>query len=83
MGANRQAMNDERNAETGKFAEKYQAEEFVAALRSLGTAGTADIAAEVGAPRRTAYNKLNTLADAGRIRTRKIGNVRVWELADE
>ena len=82
MGANTRVMNDERNRENGQFAEKHQEEDFIEALRSLGTAGTVDVAQEVGAPRRSAYNKLEALAESGRVSTRKIGAVRVWELAD-
>ena len=83
MALNRQIVNDERNSDTGRFTEKYQEEDFIEALRSLGTAGTVDVAQEVGAPRRSAYNKLETLAESGRVSTRKIGAVRVWELADD
>lgn len=83
MVLNRQIVNDERNSDTGQFTEKYQEEEFIEALRSLGTAGTVDVAQEVGAPRRSAYNKLEALAESGRVSTRKIGAVRVWELPED
>jgi Mn-dependent DtxR family transcriptional regulator len=83
MALNRQIVNDERNNDTGQFTEKYQEEDFIEALRSLGTAGTVDVAQEVGAPRRSAYNKLEALAESGRVNTRKIGAVRVWELGED
>lgn len=83
MATNTGVVNDERNSDTGQFSAKYREEDFIEALRSLGTAGTVDVAEEVGAPRRSAYNKLESLAESGLVNTRKIGAVRVWELSED
>jgi Mn-dependent DtxR family transcriptional regulator len=73
----------ERNAASGRFTEEYPRETFVRALRANdGTAGTTDIAEHVGCDRRTAYNKLNEMADDGVITRQKIGNSLVWSLAE-
>jgi predicted transcriptional regulator len=76
-------MNDERDEDSGQFTAKYPAEDFLEALRELGGAGsTADVADVVGGPTRTAHYNLSKLEDSGEIDSRKVGNARLWTLAD-
>lgn len=71
--------NDERDTDTGKFEEKYNDEDFVAAIRDFdGAAGTADVADAVGCPHSTAYYRLDRLRDDGRIDSRRVGNAVLW-----
>jgi predicted ArsR family transcriptional regulator len=71
-----------RDENSGKFSEEYPREDFLRALDELGAAGTTDIAEEVGCDRRTAYLKLQDLEDDGDIKSQKVGNALLWELAD-
>lgn len=72
-------VNEERDENTGKFAEKYPTTAFLDALRDLGgAAGTADVANEVGCPQRTAYHRLSQLRDTGQIDSREVGGAMLW-----
>ena len=74
-------VNDERDEDSGEFTPKYADAEFVEALRTLGgTAGTSDVADEVGCPRRTAYHRLNQLRESGELEAREIGNSLAWAI---
>jgi hypothetical protein len=76
-------VNDERDEDTGKFEEKYDDDDFVAAIRDFdGAAGTADVADAVGCPHSTAYHRLDRLRDDGRIDSRQVGNAVLW-VADD
>lgn len=81
MGTNQSPMNENRDTESGQFAEKYDTETFLDALRAGGgAASTADVADHVGCPRRTAYSRLDALHDDGRIGKRAVGAGVLWEL---
>jgi Mn-dependent DtxR family transcriptional regulator len=41
-------------------------------------AGTSEIAEEVGCTHRTAYTRLNSLDEKGKVNYRKVGNSLVW-----
>jgi GTP-sensing pleiotropic transcriptional regulator CodY len=76
--------NDERDEESGKFSEKYPDEAFIEAIEEKGgAAGSQDVADAVGCPYNTAYSKLRTLENAGRISSRKVANARLWQVSDE
>jgi Mn-dependent DtxR family transcriptional regulator len=73
----------DRDEETGKYTETYPASDFVSALESRdGTAGTQEIANEIGCAYRTAHAKLSELEEEGRITSRKVGNAKLWQLKD-
>jgi DNA-binding transcriptional ArsR family regulator len=77
-------MNDERDAGTGQFAQKYDDEEFFNALREHdGAAGTATVADVVGCPQRTAYHHLDRLREEGLVSSQRIGGSMLWLLANE
>ena len=85
MASNTEVMpNDERDTDTGQFTEKHPPEEFISAIETLGgSAGTQDIADEVDCPYRTAHHKLTQLEEAGRVESQKVGNARLWSLAED
>lgn len=69
----------DRDEETGKYTVSYSDDDFLSAIRTLGDmTGTAGIAKEVGCTRRTAYTRLEALADQSRVERRQIGNSLVW-----
>ncbi|WP_321112567.1 transcriptional regulator [Halorussus salinisoli] len=84
MAINTNAMpNNERDTDTGQFTEKHPPEDFTNALEELGSAGTRDIADEVGCPYRTAHHKLTKLEEVGRVESQKVGNAKLWSLSED
>lgn len=84
MGAKEVTMNDEQDDETGQFTEKYATSDFLDALRECdGMATTSEVAEHVGAPRRTAYGRLEELHDTGTIGKRSVGAGVLWLLTSE
>lgn len=76
-------MDDrDRDEESGKFTEAYPQEDFVEALEELGSTGTTDVSDFVGCDRRTAYLKLQSLEEEGKVNSQKVGNALLWELAE-
>ena len=77
-------MNDERDAGTGRFAQKYDDEEFFNALREHdGATGTATVADVVGCPQRTAYHHLDRLREENAVSSQQIGGSTLWLLVNE
>lgn len=76
--------NDTRNTQTGQYAEKYPREAFLVALDEHdGAATSAEIAATVGCPRRTAYNRLDVMHEEGVLDKRAVGAAVLWILEDD
>jgi hypothetical protein len=72
-----------RDAESGQFTESYPLAVFLDALRSEeGMASTPEVASVVGCSDRLALNRLQDLANKGRVTRRKVGNANLWILAD-
>lgn len=72
-----------RNADTGRYTDKYPPDEILHAIWELGgRAATSEVAEEIGASRDTAYKKLQSMADEGLLDGRKAGGIRVWSFAD-
>ena len=81
MGTEETGMNDEQDEETGRFTEKYATSDFLDALRGGdGMATTSEVAERVGAPRRTAYGRLEELRDEGVLEKRSVGAGVLWVL---
>ncbi|SFK67523.1 hypothetical protein SAMN04487950_0525 [Halogranum rubrum] len=73
-----------RDDNSGRYTETYPLEVFIEALASLGgSAGTQDVADEVGCKYRTANAKLHELDDEGRVSSRKVGNAYLWTVIDD
>lgn len=84
MGHQSLTVPNDTHDESGRFTSKYDDETFLDALDDLGgTAGTADIADAVGCPQRTAYHRLDRLADEGAVRKQKIGGTVAWLSVDD
>lgn len=73
---------DERD-DAGKYATKYQPQDFLDALRGLdGSGSTKEVADEVGCARRTAHYRLSDLEDDGQVHSRKVGRSILWQEVD-
>lgn len=69
----------DRDERSGKFTEEYPSQKFLDALDELGPSGTTDISDYIGCDRRTAYLKLKSLEEEGKVSSKKIGNSLLWE----
>ena len=65
----------------GRFAPEHSDEELVDAVREYEPAGTSEVAERVGLARQSADYRLRKLADAGRVRSKKVGGSLVWSLS--
>lgn len=75
--------NADRDDESGKYTETYPPEAFVDAVRDAdGLAGTQAVADAVGCSYELAYKRLRALEDTGDVDSQKVGNARVWSVAD-
>jgi predicted transcriptional regulator len=73
----------DRDEESGKYTTSYRDSVFLDAIQNYeGLAGTAEIAKEVGCTRRTAYTRLKSLEEEGRVDSRKVGNSLVWSILE-
>lgn len=74
-------MPKDRDEKTGEYTERYPVKDFLSAIESLdGTAGTQEIADEVGCAYRTAHAKLTELEKKEKLTSRKVGNAKLWRL---
>jgi len=74
----------DRDDESGEFTPSYSAEQFLAALETLGgAAGTREIADEVGCHRETARRWLNDLEEGGDITRQTVGDAALWVRSNE
>ena len=76
-------MPRQRDAESGKYTERYPPEAVVAAIREAGgMASTRDVTDALGSSYETAYKKLRSLEDSGTVESRKVANARLWSVSD-
>lgn len=73
----------ERNEENGRWEKTYPRERFVDVLRDHGPAGTSTVEEAVGCSYHLAYERLRELEEQGRVTSTRVGNARLWEVADE
>jgi hypothetical protein len=84
MGSIVESMPRERDEESGRYTESYPPERFLKALAALdGMASTQEVATEAECEYRTTYEKLVGLEDSGEITSRKVGNARLWSIAED
>lgn len=76
-------MTKERDEKTGKYTESYPLDQFVSVLNSLSGATTQEVADEIGCAYRTAHAKLSDLEDSGEVKSRKVGNAKLWTVNKE
>jgi len=75
-----------RDDESGRYTETYPPEAFVEAIEAEGgMAGTQAVARRVGCSYETAYKKLRSLEDAGKVDHRQApaGNAVLWEVVGD
>lgn len=68
----------EQDDETGRIAQKYPDSKFIEAVRELSPASTSDIGERVGCSSDNAYRRLKRLEEAGKVRSKMIGNSLTW-----
>lgn len=72
-----------RDAETGRYTDKYPPAEILRAIWDLGGhAATSEVADHVGASRDTIYKKLQAMEEQGQVESRRAGGIRVWSFAE-
>jgi len=69
-------------AETGLYASQYSTDTIIETLEREEMIGTQDVADALGCVYDTAYKRLRKLEDEGRVRSQKVANTRIWDLAD-
>ncbi|WP_458211019.1 transcriptional regulator [Haladaptatus sp. NG-SE-30] len=74
---------DERDTESGRFTPTFTDEQFLDAVDDLDTPTTNNVAEAIGCKYRTAYARLTSLDDEGRVTRHEIGNTLVWEVVDD
>jgi len=63
-------------------AERHPEREYLDAVRELEPAGTSDVAERVGVERQSADYRLRKLEEAGKVRSKKVGNSLAWLIKD-
>jgi DNA-binding transcriptional ArsR family regulator len=72
-----------RDAETGRYTDKYHPEDILRVIWHLGgRAATSEVAEAVGGSRDTIYKKLQSMENEGLVESQKAGGIRVWSFAD-
>lgn len=74
-------MPRHRDSETGQYEQVYSEEDIVDLLEGTRF-GTSEVADYLGCHRTTAHDKLTQLEEEGVIKSTKVGNTLMWELAD-
>lgn len=67
----------------GRYTPEHDDTDVVAAVREHTPAATSEVADELGIARQSADYRLRKLADAGRVRRKKIGASLVWSAVEE
>lgn len=82
--SNMDERNPNRDEKSGQYSEGYTDDDALEALQAFdGVATTTEVSEKIGCARRTAYNKLSSLEDDGRVSSRKSGRTRLWMVSDE
>lgn len=72
-----------RDDESGQYSETYPREAFTDALGELGAAGTQEVADNLGCSYELAYKRLREMENDGEVESRRVGNARLWSVADD
>lgn len=76
-------VGKDRDEESGEYRDTYSNEAFINALSDLGgTAGTREVAEQIGCHRDTARRRLTELVEEGTVQRRTVGDSTLWLLAD-
>jgi len=71
-------MGRDRDEYSGRFTQEYSDEDFVHAVKELGSCSTTDVADYVGCSSNLAYRRLTELASEGRIGAEKVARSYRW-----
>jgi predicted ArsR family transcriptional regulator len=83
MDTKSEAMNDERDEQSGQFKQKYDPEQVLKAVHEqCGGATASEVADRLDAPRRSIHTRLAALHDDGRLGKRSVGPSVLWTVAD-
>ena len=83
MEVKAEAMNDERDKQSGRFKQKYDPEQILEAVHKEGGGATAsEVADRLDAPRRSIHTRLSQLHEEGRLEKRDVGPSVLWTVAD-
>lgn len=76
-------MTDDGGSVPNRSRSGIDDEDYLNALRELGSGTTPEVAEAVGAPDRTALYRLRRLEEDDKVQSRKVGNANLWSIADE
>jgi predicted transcriptional regulator len=74
---------EQSRRDSGEFTQKVADDDLLAAVDEIEAASTTEIAERVSLTRQAVDYRLRQLRDAGRVRSKKIGQALVWLPADE
>lgn len=80
MASNSQQMPRDRNEKSGKYQTAYSDEDFLDVIRAGDQPSTPEVADALGCANRTALVRLHELAEAGKVKRRKVGAVNLWRV---
>jgi Sugar-specific transcriptional regulator TrmB. len=75
-------MPNDTRTDSGEFDKKYSDEDFLSTIHKLDACGTTEVSEAVECPYTTAYDRLKSLQEAGKVTSRDIGKVHFWEVAE-
>ena len=76
-------MVKERDEGSGKFTQSVSDEEIIEFIHDRDGVATADVADQFDYKRPSAYRRLRSLEEDGRVVSREIGNSLLWLVDDE
>lgn len=71
-----------RDPDSGKYTKRFSDAEIIDAVNELQPTGTVRIAEELGCTQQSAYDRLQSLEEAGDVTSQMIGGNRVWMLPE-
>lgn len=71
-----------RDGESGRYVESVSDVEILDFVGAHDLVGTTDVSDRFGHSQPTAYRRLRSLEEDGEIRSRSIGNARIWQIND-
>ncbi len=74
-----EGMVKNRDEKSGRYTQGTTDDEIVDYVRERGGVGTSDVADEFDYERPSAYRRLKSLEEDGRVTAREIGNSLLWE----
>ncbi|MFC6723507.1 winged helix-turn-helix domain-containing protein [Halobium palmae] len=75
-------MVKERDEESGRYTKSISDDEILAFVGERGGVGTAEVADAFDYKQPSAYRRLKRLEEEGRVASRKVGNAKLWRLAE-